>query len=177
MWGRRVYLVGSSSCSLACPVLQSATSLGLSASRHLARSPLHPGCLSAPLLPVWMNVSSLSPWSSGFHTVRFSVSSGCFLSLNCCSSFGCVRRHSVSTYASILAGSSTYFFFKRLVISLVRVAQWIGCWPANQRVAGLIPSLGTCLGGRPGPYRGLGRGNHTLMFLSLSPSLSPKINK
>ena len=62
-------------------------------------------CPSPPLLQVWMNVSS-SPWLSVFHTVRFSVSSCCFLFLNCCCpSFGCARRHSVSTYASILAGS------------------------------------------------------------------------
>ena len=39
-------------------------------------------CLSPPLLPFWMNVSSLTPWLSEFHTVRFSVSSGCFLFLN-----------------------------------------------------------------------------------------------
>ena len=38
-----------------------------------------PACPSLPLLPVWMKVSSLSPWLSDFHTVRFSVSSGCFL--------------------------------------------------------------------------------------------------
>ena len=70
-----------------------------------------PGCPSLPLLPVWMNVSSLSPWLLDFHTVRFSVSSGCFLFLNCCCpSFGCARRHSVSTYASILAGSPILFF-------------------------------------------------------------------
>ena len=37
-----------------------------------------PGCPSPPLLPVWMNVSSLTPWLLDFHTVRFSVSSGCF---------------------------------------------------------------------------------------------------
>ena len=30
-----------------------------------------PGCPSPPLLPVWMNVSSLTPWLSDFHTVRF----------------------------------------------------------------------------------------------------------
>ena len=30
------------------------------------------------------------------------------------------------------------------------VAQWIEHWPANQRVAGSIPSQGTCLGGGPG---------------------------
>ena len=77
------------------------------ARHHLAMSPLHPGSPSLPLLPVWMNVSSLSPWLSDFHTVRFSISSGCFLFLNCCCpSFGCVRRHSMSAYASILARSS-----------------------------------------------------------------------
>ena len=37
-----------------------------------------PSCLSPPLLPVWMNMSSLTPWLSDFHTVRFSISSGCF---------------------------------------------------------------------------------------------------
>ena len=81
-----------------------------------------PGCLSPPLLPVWMNVSSssffffvssLSPWLLDFHTVLFSVSSGCFLFLNCyCPSFGCARRHSVSTYTSILAGSFSLLIFK-----------------------------------------------------------------
>ena len=70
-------------------------------------------CPSLPLLPVWVNVSSLSPWLSDFHTVRFSVSSGCFLFLNCCCpSFGCARRHSVSTYTSILARSLNTFFQK-----------------------------------------------------------------
>ena len=65
-----------------------------------------PRCLSPPHLPVWMNVSSLFPWLLDFHTVRFSVSSGCFLFLNCCCpSFGSTRRHSVSTYTSILTGS------------------------------------------------------------------------
>ena len=39
-------------------------------------------CLSLPLLLVWMNVSSLTPWLSDFHIVQFSVSSGCFLFLN-----------------------------------------------------------------------------------------------
>ena len=34
-----------------------------------------PGCPSLPLLPVWMNVSSLTPWLSDFRTVQFSVSS------------------------------------------------------------------------------------------------------
>ena len=98
-------------CSLVCPVAQSTTSLGPLAARRLAESPLCPGCPSPPLLLVWINVSSLSPWLLDFHTVRFSVSSGCFSFLNCCPSFGCVRRHSVSTYASILAGSVPGFFY------------------------------------------------------------------
>ena len=34
-------------------------------------------CPSPPLLPVWMGVSSLTPWLSDFHTVQISVSSGC----------------------------------------------------------------------------------------------------
>ena len=78
--------------------------------RWVGQLPCHES--SPPRLPisapptVWVRVSSLSPWLSDFHTVRFSVSSGCFLFLNCCClSFGCARRHSVSTYASILAGS------------------------------------------------------------------------
>ena len=37
-----------------------------------------PSCPSPPLLPVWMNVSSLTSWLSDFHTVQFSISSGCF---------------------------------------------------------------------------------------------------
>ena len=35
---------------------------------------------------------------------------------------------------------------KKLKLALAGVAQWIECWPANQRVTGLIPSQGTCLG-------------------------------
>ena len=98
------HLVGSASCSLACP-FHNPPPAG-STSHCLASSPLCPSCPSPSLLLIWMNVSSLSPWLLDFHTVQFSVSSGCFLFLNCCPSFGCVRRHSVSTYASILAGSS-----------------------------------------------------------------------
>ena len=39
-----------------------------------------PSCQSSPLLPVWMNVSSLTPLLPDFHTVQFSVSSDFFLS-------------------------------------------------------------------------------------------------
>ena len=72
-----------------------------------------PSRASPPLLPVWMNVSSLTPWLSDFHTVQFSVSSGCFLFLNCCCpSIGCARSHNVSTYSSILAGRTKSFLKK-----------------------------------------------------------------
>ena len=73
--------------------------------------------VSLPLLPEWMNVSSLTPCFSDFHMVQFSVSSGCFLFSNCCCPFGCVRRHSVSTYTSILAGSQVLVIFGSYVIN------------------------------------------------------------
>ena len=40
---------------------------------------------------------------------------------------------------------------KRLEQALAGVAQWTECRTARQRVAGLIPSQGTCLGSGPGP--------------------------
>ena len=67
---------GSASSRTACRVRS--TIRHLSGSGRIVRSPLCPGCLSPPLLPVWMNVSSLYPWLSDFCAVRFSVSSGCF---------------------------------------------------------------------------------------------------
>ena len=42
------------------------------------RSPVCPAACLCVLLQVWVSVSSLSPWLLDFHTVRFSVSSGCF---------------------------------------------------------------------------------------------------
>ena len=41
-----------------------------------------------------------------------------------------------------------------LFVSLAGVAQWIECWPGNQKVAGLILSQDTCLGCGPGPQLG-----------------------
>ena len=72
------------------------------ASCHLAVGPLHPSCLSPPLLPVWMKVSSLTPWLLDFHTVQFSGSSGSFcFKISCCPSFDCARKQSMSTYTSL----------------------------------------------------------------------------
>ena len=47
----------------------------------LASGPLRSGCLFLPLLLVWMNISSLTPWLSDFVTVWFSSSSRYFLIL------------------------------------------------------------------------------------------------
>ena len=41
------------------------------------------------------------------------------------------------------------------VQALAGMAQWTECWSENQRVAGSIPSQGTCLGCRPGPQLGV----------------------
>ena len=109
----RMWATGSAGGSTACPVCSTIHHPARSSSCRPATSPLCPGCPSQSLLPVWMNVSSLSPWLSDFCTVRFSVSFGCFLFLNCCyPSFGCARRRSVSIYASVLAGSSEVTFLE-----------------------------------------------------------------
>ena len=43
------------------------------------------------------------------------------------------------------------FYYGSIQVALAGVAQWTDGWPVNQRVAGLIPSQGTCLGYGPGP--------------------------
>ena len=40
-------------------------------------------------------------------------------------------------------------------IALAGMVQWIKCQPVNQKVAGSIPSQGTCLGCGPGPQCGV----------------------
>ena len=59
---------------------------------------------SPPLLPVWMNVSFLSPWLSEFHTVCFSVSSGCFLYLNLLLSFFWLCEEAQCVYLRLRLG-------------------------------------------------------------------------
>ena len=72
---------------------------------------------------------------------------------------------------SKLAGS-----IKKGNVALAGVAQWTGCQPADQKATGLIPSQGTRLGCKPGPW--LGVWERQLIDLSLShwsfpPSLPP----
>ena len=62
------------------------------------------------------------------------------------------------------------------ILALAGLAQWIECWPVNQKVRGLIPSQGTYLGCGPGPQeRTCERQPHIdvslPLFLPPSPSL------
>ena len=43
------------------------------------------------------------------------------------------------------------FLLKEKKSAMDGVTQWIECQPVSQRVAGSIPSQGTCLGCKPGP--------------------------
>ena len=67
-----------------------------------------------------------------------------------------------------------------LETALAAVAQWIECRPVNQRVTGLIPVRAHAwVAGQVPSWRCM-RGNHTLMGLALSFSISPlslKIHK
>ena len=66
----------------------------------------------------------------------------------------------------------TIFLRKLCLSALAGMAQWIERWPANQRVTSWFPvGAHTWVAGQV-PCRGHVRGNHTLMFPSLSPSFS-----
>ena len=107
------HFVGYATCSLACPIQQSATLLG------------PPAAALPQVLSTWLPVSA-SPTSLDEYFffislvvgLQFSVSSGCFLFLNCCPSFDCGRRHSVSTYTSILAGSRVSLFLISMSLAI-----------------------------------------------------------
>ena len=110
LWVVRSVTWSTSCCLVAqlyfCPPCSTICHLSRSASRSLATSPL---CLAARFHPSywsgWMFLLYLlGCWTS----IQFSFLSVLvdFLFLNCCCpSFGCARRLSVSTHASILAGS------------------------------------------------------------------------
>ena len=70
--------------------------------------------------------------------------------------FSQLSSHRLRKFPTIPSWLKVCFFFFFLNIKNVcwdpaGVAQWIEHWPANQRVAGSIPSQGTCLCCGPGP--------------------------
>ena len=69
--------------------------------------------------------------------------------------------------------------FKKYNTALPGVAQWVEREPVNQRVAGLIPSQGTCLGCGSGSQLGAHKRQPHIDVYLLFPSLSLslKINK
>ena len=109
----------STSCCLAgqlqlCPPCSSIRHLPGSTRCCLAVSPLLPVCPSPPLLPVWMNVSSLSPWLSDFHTVQFSVSSGCFFAFKLLLSLFCLCKEAQCVYLHLHLGQKSSGILKEV---------------------------------------------------------------
>ena len=66
---------------------------------------------------------------------------------------------------------------ENMPLALAGVAQWIEHRPASQKVAGWIPVRAHAWVAGQVPSRGCVRGNHTLMFLSLSFSLPTPLSK
>ena len=65
---------------------------------------------------------------------------------------------------------------KKQYTALAGVAQWIEHQPENQRVAGSVPSQGTCPGCGPGPQEGVcERQPHIDVFLPLFLPPSPSL--
>ena len=103
-----------------CGTAQSAIChLARSTSCHLA----HPGpptaallhvlsALASHLLLVWMNVSSLTPWLLDFHTVQFSVGSGCLLFLNLLLSFFWLCEEAQCVYLCLHLGWAKFHLLK-----------------------------------------------------------------
>ena len=79
----------------------------LSASHHLATCPLCISCPFLPLLLVWINVSSLTPWLSDFHIVWFSGSSHYFLFLNWLLSFFWLYEEAKRIYLCLHLGQGS----------------------------------------------------------------------
>ena len=68
---------------------------------------------------------------------------------------------------------STRCFIKNVNGVLAGVVQWIECQPANQRVAGSIPSQGSCLGCGPCPQQGVHKRQPHIDVSFLFPLPSP----
>ena len=99
------------------------------------------------------------------------------------------QKHEVSLILHSVQASQEFLFsyssttkrhttqFKNQQRALAGVAQWIECRPVNQRVVGLIPTRAHAWFVGQVPSRGRMKGNHILMFLSLSFSLPSSLSK
>ena len=75
-------------------------------------------------------------------------------------------------FANQISNKSLLSRIHKEILALTGMAQWTKCLPMNQRVAGSIPSQGTCLGFGPGPqWRPYERQPHTDVSLPLFPSV------
>ena len=72
-----------------------------------------PHYLSLPLLPIWMNVSSLTPWLLDFHTVQFSVSSGCSFLFKLLLSFFWLCKEAQCVHLCLHLGQKCIYYFKK----------------------------------------------------------------
>ena len=119
-WNSRLYGVCLAPlvCPLGCPPGLSAHECGTAQSAsHCLACPGPPAAAlplvlsawlpSPPLLQVWMNVFSLTPWLLDFHTVQFSVSSGCFLFLNVFLSFIWLCKEAPFVYLGLHLGQKS----------------------------------------------------------------------
>ena len=99
---------------------------------HIASLPYL--CNSAP--PTHLDECGfLCPWLLDFHTVRFSVCSGCFLFLNCCChSFGCARWQCVYLCLHLGWKSELAFLKSWLNSTLLNLLNFIShCLSNSQR--------------------------------------------
>ena len=80
-------------------------------SYHLAACPLCPSCPSPLLLPVWVNVSSLTPWLSDFPIVQFSGSSAYSLFLNLLLSFFWLCKEAKCIYLCFHIGQKSLHLY------------------------------------------------------------------
>ena len=107
-----------------CGTAHSAGHPCLTATAWLLPCCMHHTTSSPPLLPIWMNVSSLNPWLLDFHTVRYSGSSGCILFLGWLLSFLWLCKEAKQVYLHLPLGWKLKPFSLRSGISR-------GCSPTN----------------------------------------------
>ena len=69
--GSPIFPPGLSGCEWDCPIHQPPPCPPSLSAATLFTGPHHLGCPPPPLLPVWMNVSSLTPWLSDFYSLIF----------------------------------------------------------------------------------------------------------